>query len=80
MNRDLPTTLSPAALAAEEAFDSAVPGDAIRTVVVTGSYSAIVNAYVEILKATAGSRLTGLLPHRRPHAEQFSTQCKATAD
>ncbi|MGH7488581.1 MAG: hypothetical protein ACREMY_23725 [bacterium] len=106
MKRDLPTTLSPAALAAEEArlarffksinkhrialdfavdesfggeldplgwrraFDSSEPGDTIRTVVVTGSYSAIVNACVEILKAAAGSRLTGLLPHRRPHAEQ----------
>ncbi len=106
MNRDLPTTLSPAALAAEEArlarffksinkhrvaldfavdesfggeldpsgwrraFDSSEPGDTIRTVAVTGSYSAIVNAHVEILKAAAGSRLTGLLPHRRPHAEQ----------
>lgn len=26
--------------------------------------------HVEILKAAAGSRLIGLLPHRRPHAEQ----------
>jgi hypothetical protein len=106
MSHDFPSTLSPAALAAEEArltrffrsinkhrialdfavdesfggeldpsgwrraFDSSEPGDTIRTVVVTGSYSAIVNACVEILKAAAGSRLTGLLPHRRPHAEQ----------
>ncbi len=106
MKRNLAATLSPAALAAEEArlarffksinkhrvaldfaveesfggeldpsgwrgaFDSSEPTDTIRTVVVTGSYSAIVNAYVEILKAAAGSRLTGLLPHRRPHAEQ----------
>ena len=106
MSRELATTLSPAALAAEEArlarffksiskhrialdfaveesfggeldpsawrraFDSSEPADTIRTVVVTGSYSAIVNACVEILKAAAGSRLTGLLPHRRPHAEQ----------
>jgi hypothetical protein len=106
MSRDLPTTLSPAALAAEEArlarffksinkhrialdfaveesfgselepsgwrraFDSSEPADTIRTVVVTGSYSAIVNAYVEILKTATGSRLIGLLPHRRPHAEQ----------
>jgi hypothetical protein len=30
----------------------------------------VLNAYVEILKASAGSRLIGLLPHRRPHAEQ----------
>ncbi|HEX6689186.1 MAG TPA: hypothetical protein VF085_11060 [Solirubrobacterales bacterium] len=52
------------------AFDSSEPADTIRTVVITGSYSAIVNACVEILKAAAGSRLTGLLPHRRPHAEQ----------
>lgn len=38
--------------------------------VVTGDHSAMLNAYVEILKAAAGSRLIGLLPHRRPHAEQ----------
>jgi hypothetical protein len=38
--------------------------------VVTGDYSAVLNAYVEILKASAGSRLIGLLPHRRPHASQ----------
>lgn len=25
---------------------------------------------IEILKAAAGSRLIGLLPHRRPHADQ----------
>jgi len=37
---------------------------------VTGSYSAIVNASVEILKAASGNRLIGLLPHRRPHADQ----------
>ena len=53
-----------------QAFDSTDPSDTIRTVVVTGSYSALVNAYVEILKAAAGSRLIGLLPHRRPRAEQ----------
>lgn len=52
------------------AFDSSDPRDAIRTITVTGSYSAAVNAYVELLKASAGSRLFGLLPHRRPHAEQ----------
>lgn len=52
------------------AFDSTDPSDTIRTLVVTGSYSAIVNAGIEILKAAAGSRLTGLLPHRRPHANQ----------
>jgi hypothetical protein len=38
--------------------------------VVTGDHSAMLNAYVEILRASAGSRLIGLLPHRRPHAEQ----------
>jgi hypothetical protein len=53
-----------------DAFDSSDPRDAIRTITVTGSYSAAVNAYVELLKASAGSRLLGLLPHRRPHAEQ----------
>lgn len=52
------------------AFESIDPRDANRTMVVTGDYSAILNAYVEILKATAGSRLLGLLPHRRPHGEQ----------
>ena len=52
------------------AFDSTDPSDTVRTVVVTGSYSALVNACIEILKAAAGSRLIGLLPHRRPHAEQ----------
>jgi hypothetical protein len=38
--------------------------------VVTGDHSAVLNAYVEILKAAAGSRLIGLLPYRRPHADQ----------
>ena len=38
--------------------------------VVTGDHSAVLNAYVEILRASAGSRLIGLLPHRRPHASQ----------
>ena len=52
------------------AFESAEPHDANRTMVVTGDHSAILNAYVEILKASAGSRLVGLLPHRRPHADQ----------
>jgi hypothetical protein len=106
LNRERDSTLSPAALKAEEArlaryfksiskhraalkfvldesfggeldafewrraFDSSDPSDTTRTVVITGSYSAIVNAYVEILKASASSRMTGLVPHRRPHAEQ----------
>jgi hypothetical protein len=52
------------------AFESSEPGDANRTMVVTGDHSAILNAYVEILKTSAGTRLTGLLPHRRPHAAQ----------
>jgi hypothetical protein len=52
------------------AFESSDPHDTIRTMAVTDSYSAIVNASVEILKAVAGNRLIGLLPHRRPHAEQ----------
>lgn len=54
----------------KSAFESPEPQDANRTMVVTGDHSAILNAYVEILKASAGSRLVGLLPHRRPHAEQ----------
>jgi hypothetical protein len=52
------------------AFESSEPRDANRTMVVTGDHSAMLNAYVEILRASAGSRLIGLLPHRRPHAEQ----------
>jgi hypothetical protein len=52
------------------AFDSIEPRDANRTMVVTGDHSAVLNAYVEILKASAGARLIGLLPHRRPHADQ----------
>ncbi len=52
------------------AFESPEPHDANRTMVVTGDHSALLNAYVEILRASAGSRLIGLLPHRRPHAEQ----------
>lgn len=53
-----------------QAFESTAPRDANRTMVVTGDCSAMLNAYVEILKASAGSRLIGLLPHRRPHAQQ----------
>jgi hypothetical protein len=52
------------------AFDSIEPRDANRTMVVTGDHSAVLNAYVEILKSSAGARLIGLLPHRRPHAGQ----------
>jgi hypothetical protein len=52
------------------AFESAEPHDANRTMVVTGDHSAVLNAYVEILKASSGSRLLGLVPHRRPHADQ----------
>ncbi|HEX6753529.1 MAG TPA: hypothetical protein VF093_08110 [Solirubrobacterales bacterium] len=60
-------------LMAEEwrkAFESAEPIDANRTMVVTGDHSAVLNAYVEILRASAGSRLLGLLPYRRPYADQ----------
>ena len=52
------------------AFESSEPHDANRTMVVTGDHSGVLNAYVVILKASAGSRLIGLLPHRRPHADQ----------
>ena len=52
------------------AFESPDPHDANRTMVVTGDHSAVLNAYVEIVKASAGSRLLGLVPHRRPHANQ----------
>jgi len=52
------------------AFESAEPHDANRTMVVTGDHSAVLNAYVEILKASVGSRLVGLVSHRRPHADQ----------
>lgn len=52
------------------AFESTEPHDANRTMVVTGDHSAILNAYVEILRASAGARLLGLIPHRRPHADR----------
>lgn len=52
------------------AFESSEPDDANRTMVVTGDHSAVLNAYVEILRTSAGSRLIGLLPHRHPHADQ----------
>jgi hypothetical protein len=42
------------------AFESDEPRDANRTMVVTGDHSAMLNAYVEILKASSGSRLIGL--------------------
>jgi len=57
-------------LAWRNAFDSSDPTETLRTVAVTGSYSAIVNAYIEILKAASGTRLIGLLPHHRPRAAQ----------
>lgn len=59
------------------AFESAEPHDANRTMVVTGDHSAILNAYVEILRASAGSRLLGLLPHRRPHTDQVIDAVRA---
>ena len=65
---DFGGTLDPAEW--RSAFESIEPHDANRTMVVTGDHSAMLNAYVEILRARAGSRLIGLLPHRRPHAEQ----------
>lgn len=52
------------------AFESAEPVDANRTMVITGDHSAILSAYVEILRASAGARLVGLLPYRRPRAAQ----------
>jgi hypothetical protein len=51
-------------------FDSTDPHDALRTMAVTACHSAILNSYVEILRASAGARLLGLSPHRRPHATQ----------
>ena len=68
IEEDFGGTLDPAEW--RSAFESTEPRDANRTMVVTGDHSAVLNAYVEILKASAGSRLIGLLPHRRPHAEQ----------
>lgn len=59
------------------AFESSEPQDANRTMVVTGDHSAVLNAYVEVLRASAGARLLGLLPHRRPHAEQVFTAVAA---
>ncbi len=68
IEQDFGGTLDPAEW--RRAFESAEPQDANRTMVVTGDCSAMLNAYVEILRASAGSRLIGLLPHRRPHADQ----------
>ncbi len=51
-------------------FDSTDPHDALRTMAVTACHSAILNSYVEILRASAGARLLALSPHRRPHAAQ----------
>lgn len=68
IEQDFGGTLDPAEW--RSAFESIEPRDANRTMVVTGDHSAVLNAYVEILRASAGSRLIGLLPHRRPHAEQ----------
>ena len=68
IEQDFGGTLDPAEW--RSAFESIEPHDANRTMVVTGDHSAMLNAYVEILRASAGSRLIGLLPHRRPHAEQ----------
>jgi hypothetical protein len=59
------------------AFDSSDPHDALRTMAVTGSHSAILNSYVELLRAAAGSRLIGLLAHRRPHAGQVFEAVRA---
>lgn len=52
------------------AFESAEPQDANRTMVVTGDHSAVLNSYVEVLRTSAGTRLIGLLPSRRPRADQ----------
>lgn len=59
------------------AFDSGEPHDAIRTMSITGTHSAILNAYAEILRAAAGSRLIGLRPYRRPHADQVFEAVRA---
>lgn len=60
-----------------EAFESVAPHDANRTIVVTGDHSAILNSYVEILRAAAGSRLLQLLPYRRPRAEEVFAAIEA---
>lgn len=39
------------------AFESAEPHNANRTMVVTGDHSTVLNAYVEVLKASAGSSM-----------------------
>lgn len=68
IEEDFGGTLRPAEW--RRAFESSEPRDANRTMLVTGDCSAALNTYVEILRASAGSRLIGLLPHRRPHAAQ----------
>jgi hypothetical protein len=54
-----------------EAFESSDPHDTIRTMAVTGSYSAIVNASVEILKvSSSGSSHTASRSARVPSANR----------
>jgi hypothetical protein len=62
------------------AFESVEPRDANRTMVVTGDHSAVLNAYVEILKASVGARLIGLLPHRRRTPSRSSRRSWPTTD
>jgi hypothetical protein len=57
---DFDGTLDPAEW--RSAFESIEPRDANRTMVVTGDHSAMLNAYVEILRASAGSRLSACSP------------------
>lgn len=61
----------------QQAFESDEPRNANRTMVVTGDFSALLNNYVEILRSAAGNRLLGLLPHRRPRAEDVFAAIEA---
>lgn len=52
----------------QQAFDSDDPGVVVARNGLTGCYSAVVNAYVEVLKA--GAHLAGLTSHKRDHTRE----------
>lgn len=51
----------------QRVFDSHDPLDVVARNGLTGCYSAVINNYIELLKA--GAYLAGLTPHRRDHAK-----------
>jgi hypothetical protein len=51
----------------DAAFHSGDPDDIVARNGLTGCYSAIINGYVELIKA--GAYLAGLTPHKKGHAK-----------